>query len=97
MPEHQSPTPEDRPNLSGKYGILRRMKLGRAVLTLTTVEFTSGVVSVAADHPLPVVVGSIAGAWAAGETIYDFYLNRNHPAENLNRLSRWLAKDETQK
>ena len=64
---------------------------------MAAIEIPASVATVAMDSPWPITAGAAAGLWVAGETLYDFYNNRNHPVENLDRFSRWLARDDTEK
>jgi hypothetical protein len=94
MTESLGDDPQENRGLSGRYGILSRIHAGKAALSLAAVEIPTGVASVLLDDTIPFIASTLISIWTAGETIYDFYNNRNYTSDNLmHRFSRWLAKD----
>ena len=93
----RTPEPEEPEHrgLGGRFGVIRRVRIGRAALAWGGVELATGVASVIIGSPDPAIIGTTGAAWVSGEVLYNLYNNRNQPHERIpGTLSPWIAKED---
>lgn len=84
---------EQQPDYEERYGVLTRVRLGRALLALSAIEVPAGIVSVATESSAPIALGTAACTWIALETLHELHRYRRSPANELPHFLRWISKD----
>jgi hypothetical protein len=93
LPENDGP--EGRPNLSGRFGRLSRVQLGRAAIVFAGAEVSSAIVSLVTASPAPIEIANTALVVAGGQTAYNLHNDRNQPRKQIqSRITRWLTKED---
>ena len=91
------PVSEDpeRRGLGGRFGVISRLRLGRAALAVGGVELATGAASLVIGSLDPLIFGTAGTAWVSGEVLYTLYNNRNQPHEQIpGTLAPWVAKED---
>lgn len=91
----ESEEPERR-GLGGRFGVISRLRLGRAALAVGGVELATGAASLIIGSPDPLIIGTAGTAWVSGEVLYTLYNNRNQTHDQIpGTLAPWVAKEDS--